>query len=97
MKVSGTVTLACMVTVRVLYAVCATVVFRVRLVVFQYPVGKLALQSGDDVDQLVRLVALLIGIEPGAVDEFLEHEVATPILDEVGGQKDLSKGGDVAV
>src|ERR1022692_2981348 len=45
MNVSGTVTLACMVTVRVLYAVCATVVVSDRLVVLQYPVGKLALKK----------------------------------------------------
>src|ERR1017187_10107649 len=45
MNVSGTVTLACMVTVRVLYAVCATIVVSDRLVVLQYPVGKLALKK----------------------------------------------------
>ena len=45
MNVSGTVTLACMVTVRVLYAVCATATVSVRLEVFQYPVGKLALKK----------------------------------------------------
>ena len=45
MNVSGTVTVATMVTVRVLYAVCATTVVNDRLVVFQYPLGKLALKK----------------------------------------------------
>ena len=45
MKVRGTLTLVCMVTVRVLLAVCATLVLSDRLEVFQYPVGKLALKN----------------------------------------------------
>ena len=61
------------------------------------PVGVLALQGGDQVDELVRLISPVVGIEARPVDELLQDQVTLRVRGERGLLEHLAEEGEVAV
>ena len=61
------------------------------------PVGILAFQGRDQVDELVRLVAPVVGIHPRPVDQLLQDEVPPGISSRAAICEHLAERGDIAV
>src|SRR2546426_974162 len=58
---------------------------------------ELALEPGDEIEQLVRLIAAVVGVAVGAVDDLLEDEMPPRMVGEVGPFEDRLEIADVAV